>query len=97
MTDLISSTKDTLKKILPNARNVFVKVERDHGLFLSKIHVHVPGSVFHVQKKAETISDAIESSYKAIIKKIDKLKTKRSNKRKNKIRFYNELHPPSSF
>jgi ribosome-associated translation inhibitor RaiA len=80
MTDLISSTKSNLKKKIPQADNILVKVERDHEFFLSKIHVHVPGKVLYATKKAETAWEALENSYHAVLKQI---------KRKKKKKFFN--------
>jgi ribosomal subunit interface protein len=82
MTDLILSTKSNLKRIVPNAIDILIKVERDHEKILSKIHVHVPGKVLHAEKKAETVWEAIDYSYQAILKQFEKNKTKRQIKRK---------------
>lgn len=82
MTDLISSTKTNLKRIVPNAKDILIKVERDHEQFLSKIHVHVPGKVLHAEKKAATVWEAIDYSYQAVLKQFEKIKTKRQAKRK---------------
>ncbi len=96
MTDLISSTECNLKRIVPNAKDIFIKVERDHDYFLSKIHLHVPGKVLHAEKKAETIWEAIDSSYQAVLKQIEKVKAKRQAKRKLKKQKIYELYssPP---
>lgn len=77
MTDLISSTKNNLKKKIPQADNILVKIERDHEFFLSKIHVHVPGKVLYATKKAETAWEALENSYHAVLKQINKKKKKK--------------------
>ena len=84
MTDLISSTKSNLKRIVPNAKDILIKVERDHEQFLSKIHVQVPGKVLHAEKKAETVWEALDYSYQAVLRQLEKIKTKRQAKRKFK-------------
>ena len=91
MTDLISSTKSNLKRIVPNAKDILIKVERDHEQFLSKIHVHVPGRVLHAEKKAETVWEAIDYSYQAVLKQFEKIKTKQRVKRKLKKQVFREL------
>ena len=91
MTDLISSTKSNLKRIVPNAKDILIKVEREHEQFLSKIHVQVPGRVLHAEKKAETIWEAIDSSYQAVLKQIEKIKSKHRVKRKLKKKVFREL------
>lgn len=91
MTDLISSTKSNLKRIVPNAKDILIKVERDHEQFRSKIHVHVPGKVLHAEKKAETVWEAIDNSYQAVLKQFEKIKTKRQAKRKLKKKIFREM------
>lgn len=92
MTDLISSTKSNLKRIIPNAGNILIKVEREHEQYCTKIHVHVPGKVLHAEKKARTAWEAMENSYQAVLKQIDKIKTKQQIKRKTKKKeFYRNL------
>jgi ribosome-associated translation inhibitor RaiA len=82
MSDLISSTKISLKRIVPNAKDIFIKVERDHEKFLSKIHVDLPGKVLHAEKKAETVWEAIDHSYQAVLKQFKKIRSKQQAKRK---------------
>lgn len=95
MTDLILSTKINLKRIVPNAKDILIKVERDHDQFLSKIHVHVPGKIFHAEKKAQTVWEAIDYSYHAVLKQFEKIKSKRHSRRKiNKKDFYERLKSP---
>ncbi len=84
MTELIMSTKSHLKRIVPNARDIKIKLERDHEMYLSKIHVQIPGKVIHAEKKAETVWEAIDSSYQAILKQLEKFRTKRFAGRKIK-------------
>lgn len=85
MNDLISETKNNLMKIVPNAKHIFVKIERDRKKFLSKIHVHVPRKVLHAEKKADSAWEALDSTYEAVLKQIDRIKTKRQMKRKMKL------------
>lgn len=91
MSELISSTKNNLKRIVPNAKDILIKVQRDHELYLSKIHVHVPGKVLHAEKKAETVWEAIDSSYQAVLKQFEKIKTKRRSKNKHYKKEFREL------
>lgn len=90
MSDLISSTKSNLKRIVPNAKDILIKVERDHELFLSKIHVHMPGKVLHAEKKANTIWEAIDYSYHAVLRQFEKIKTKQQSRRKKKKEILNQ-------
>jgi ribosome-associated translation inhibitor RaiA len=91
MSDLISSIKNNLKKIIPNAKDIFIKVERDHTQFLSKIHVQVPGKILHAEKKAETAWEAIDSSYQAVLKQVEKTKARFRTRRKIKKKIFQEL------
>jgi ribosome-associated translation inhibitor RaiA len=94
MTKLTSLIEGQIKQIAPNARNINVKVERDHDLFLSKIHMRLPGMVLHAQKKGQTVWEALNLSYEAIIKQIVKLKMKKFGKRKERIwRWQEPLEP----
>ncbi len=97
MSELISSTKSNLKRIVPNAKDILIKVERDHHFFLSKIHVHVPGKILHAEKKAETVWEAVDSSYQAVLRQIEKIKNKHREKRKlkkDRLRELNSTMPP---
>ena len=85
MTELITSTKNHLKQIIPNAKDIFIKVERDHESYRSKIHIQIPGAVLHAEKLAESPLDALDSSYHAVMKQIEKIKTKKNVKRKLKL------------
>jgi ribosomal subunit interface protein len=96
MTELISSTKSNLQRMAPNAKDIMIKVERDHEMYLSKIHVQVPGKVLHAEKKAGTIWEAIDDSYQAVLKQIEKVKSKRQTKRRfRKKEFYRVLEKVS--
>lgn len=88
MNDLISETKSNLKRFVPNAKHIFIKVERDRKKFLSKIHVHVPRKILHAEKEADSVWEALDSSYQAVLKQIERMKTKRQAKKKF-IRFQN--------
>lgn len=91
MFELISSTKSNLKKMLPNAKDILIKVERDHDQFLSKIHVNVPGNILHAEKKAESVWEAIDSSYQAVLKQFERIKTKQISKRKIKKEVFRRI------
>lgn len=80
MSQLIASTKNQIKRLAPYAKDVLVKIERDHELYRSKIVVKVPGAVLHAEKKAQTVWEAVDFSYHAIRKQIDKIKSKRQKK-----------------
>ena len=75
MSELITATKSHLKQIIPAAKNIIIKLERDHEQYVSQIHIHMPGSVLHAKKKAPTVWDAIDSSYHAILRQIQKVKS----------------------
>ena len=85
MSDLVTSTKNQLQRIIPYAKNVLIKIERDHNHYRSKIHVNVPGAVLHADKKAPTVWEAIELSYHAILKQVDKIKAKKQTKRSARV------------
>lgn len=80
MSELITSTKSQLKRIVPNAKDILIKIERDHELYRSKIHVNVPGAVIHADKRAETVWEALDCSYQAALKQIERLKSKKQPK-----------------
>lgn len=83
MTKLTSLIEGQIKEIAPRAKNIIVKIERDHELYLSKIHMHIPGAVLHAEKKGQTVWEALNSSYEAIVKQVVKLKMKK--KRKHRV------------
>jgi len=60
-----------------------VKIERDHNLYLSKIHMRLPGMVLHAQKKGQTVWEALNLSYEAIVKQVVKFKMKKRTKKKH--------------
>ena len=95
MTTLTSIVRCQIKQIAPNAKDIIVKIEHDHGLYLSKIHMRLPGLVLHAQKKGKTVREAMNSSYEAIAKQVIKFKLKKTVKRKNRIwRWQEPLGPP---
>ena len=85
MTKFTSIVEEQIKMIAPNAKDIIVKVEHDHGVYLSKIHMRLPGLVLHAQKKGQTVWEAMNSSYEAIAKQVIKFKMKKRVKRKNRI------------
>lgn len=95
MSELIESTKGHLEQMIPTAKEIKVKLERDHEQYVSKIHIQLPGSVLHAQKKAPTVWEAMDFSYQAILKQLKKLKFKRIAKGK-KIKMKHQLQqaPP---
>lgn len=93
MSQIIEATKSHLEHMIPNAKDISIKVERDHEQFVSKIHVQLPGGVFHAQKKAPTIWEAIDYSYNAIMKQFERLKFKKISKNK-KISLKEHLRSP---
>lgn len=94
MSELIASTKCHLKQIIPTARDINIKLERDNGFYISKIHIQLPGVVLHAQKKAPTVWEALDISYHAILKQIKKLKFKRVARGMNTKLKYQLLRPP---
>jgi ribosomal subunit interface protein len=88
MTELITTTKNHLKRIFPDAKDISIRLERDHEKYLSKIHVQVPGKVIHAEKKAETVWEAIDSSCQAVLKQVEKFRTKRFARKKIKREKY---------
>jgi ribosome-associated translation inhibitor RaiA len=85
MSELVASTKTQIKRIVPYAKDISIKIERDHDLYRSKIHVQIPGTILHAEKKAQTVWEAMELSYHAILKQIDKMKAKKQRKRVPRI------------
>lgn len=97
MTKLTSLIEGQIKQIAPNAKKIIVKIERDHDLYLSKIHMRLPGIVLHAQKKGQTVWEALNLSYEAIVKQVVKFKMKKrvNVKRRNRIwRWQEPLGPP---
>lgn len=81
MSELISLTRDQIKRFIPSARDIQVRVERDHHHYRSKIHVQLPGTVLHADKKSDSLFDALELSCQAILKQVSRLKTKKNRQR----------------
>ena len=85
MSDLVTTTKGQIQRIVPFAKNVLIKLQREHNLYRSKIHVNVPGAVLHADKKAPTAWEALELSYQAILKQVDRIKSKKERRRMPKV------------
>lgn len=81
MSELISSTKQHLKKLAPFARDIVIKMERRKGHYLSKIKICSKGATLHAQKSGDSFWEALDSSYGAMVKQIEKLKTRRQSHR----------------
>lgn len=95
MSELILSAKKHLKQIIPEAMEIDIKLHRDHEQIVSKVHIHLPGKVLHATKKSLNVREALDSSCEAIIKQMQKFKTKRAPKRKNwKWPILGEAVPP---
>ena len=95
MKKLTSLIQSQLKQFAPNAKNIIVKVERDHDAYLSKIHMQLPGLVLHAQKKGESVWEALHLTSEAIRKQLMKFKLKRCGKRKSQVwRWQEPLVPP---
>lgn len=45
MSELISTIKNQLHQMVPNAKTIWIKVERDYQWYLTKTHLHLPGAV----------------------------------------------------
>lgn len=94
MTKLTSLFEGQIKQIAPNAKKVKIKIVRDHDMYLSKIHLRLPGIVLHAQKKGQTVWEALNLSYEAIVKQVVKFKMKKRSKRNFKIwRWQDPLGP----
>lgn len=95
MTKLASLIEGQIKQVAPNAKKIEVKIKRDHDLYLSKIHMRLPGMVLHAQKKGQTVWEALNLSYDAIVKQVVKFKMKKRVKRRSRIwRWQGPLGPP---
>lgn len=81
MSELISTTKTHIKKIAPFARDVVIQMRRENDKFLSKILVYTPGVTLSAKKKADTFWEALEMSYGAVAKQIEKLKGRKNARR----------------
>lgn len=96
MSKFLAQIEGQIKQFAPNAKNIIVKIERDHELYRSKIHMQLPGVVIHAQKKGQTMWEALNLAYEAIVKQIVKLKTKKRSLRKNRTwRWQDPLGPPA--
>lgn len=94
MTKLTSLIEGQIKQIAPNAKKVIIKIERDHDKYLSKIHLRMPGIVLHARKKGQTVWEALNLSYEAIVKQVVKIKMKKRSKKSFKIwRWQDPLGP----
>ncbi len=94
MAKLTSLIEGQIKQIAPNAKDVTVKIKKDHDVYLSKIHVQLPGIVIHAQKKGQTVWESINLAYDAVIKQVVKFKMKRKAKKKHRIwRWQDPLGP----
>jgi ribosome-associated translation inhibitor RaiA len=95
MTKWKSLIEGQIKQIAPSANDITIKIERDHGPYLSKIHLRMPGMVLHAQKKGQSLLEALNLTYEAIVKQVVKFKMKKCTKKKSRIwRWQEPLGPP---
>lgn len=95
MTKLKTLIEGQIKQIAPNAKNISVKIVRDHEFYQSKIHMRLPGMVLYAQKKGNTVWESLNLCYEAIVKQVVKFKMKKRTKKKNRIwRWQEPLGPP---
>lgn len=95
MTKFRSLIEGQIKQIAPNAKNISVKIERDHDYYLSKIHMRLPGMVLYAQKKGHTVWESVNLCYEAIVKQVVKFKMKKRTKKKYRVwRWQDPQGPP---
>jgi len=82
MNKLTTTIEGQIKQLAPKAKNISIRVEKDHDQYLAKIHMRLPGMVLHAQKKGQTMWESLNSSYDAIVKQICKFKMKERMKKK---------------
>ena len=83
MTKVIEDTKEHIKRIFPQTKDVEVKVSRDvDGKFVSKIHLRTTSRILHAMKADPNFRKSLNKTFHAIMNQIQKIKEQRRKKPK---------------
>lgn len=81
MTKVIQETKEHIKRIFPRAKDVEVRVKKDAGRFVSKIHIRTTSRILHAMKTDPNFRKSLEKSFHAIVSQVQRLKDRQKKKR----------------
>lgn len=78
MTKVIQETKEHLKRIFPQTKDVDIRVKRDRdGKFVSKIHVRTTSRILHAMKSDPNFRRSLDKTFHAIIHQVEKIRDRR--------------------
>jgi len=81
MTKVIQETKEHIKRIFPETRDIDVKVQRDaRGKFISTIHLRTTSRILHAMKTDPNFRKSLSKTYHAILSQVHRIKDKRKKK-----------------
>ncbi len=78
MTKVIQETKEHLKRIFPQSKDVEISVKRDvDGKFVSKIHVRTTSRILHAMKSDPNFRKSLNRTFHAILSQVQKIRDRR--------------------
>lgn len=80
MTKVFQETKDHIKRIFPQARDVEVRVERDAGKFVSKIHLRTSSRILHAVKSDPNFRRSLNKTFRAIVSQVARIRDRRKKR-----------------
>lgn len=81
MTKVIQETKEHIKRIFPQTRDVDIRVKRDvDGKFVSKIHLRTTSRILHAMKTDPNFRKSLNKTFHAIMTQIRRIKEQRKKK-----------------
>jgi ribosome-associated translation inhibitor RaiA len=81
MTKVIQETKEHIKRIFPQAKDVEVRVKKDAGKFVSKIHLRTSSCILHAMKADPNFRRSLSKTYHAILSQVQRFKDRRKKRR----------------
>lgn len=78
MTKVIQETKEHIKRIFPQTKDLDIKVQRDaDGNFVSKIHLRTTSRILHAMKTDPNFRKSLNKTFHAILSQVKKVKARR--------------------
>ena len=77
MTKVIQDTKEHIKRIYPQTKDVDIQVTQDgHGKFVSKIHLRTSSRILHAMKSDPSFRKSLDKTFHAILSQIQRIRGK---------------------
>lgn len=78
MTKVIQDTKEHIRRIFPQSKDVDIRVSRDaDGKFISKIHLRTSSRILHAMKSDPNFRKSLNKTFHAILSQIHRIKDRR--------------------